>query len=406
MRTLNVLAAMVVFSFFHATARADRPAVEKVMAEMTRAVLAGDVEGYIKHVAIGDAIFLQEQKMWAKDLLTHTPAEFALSIVDEMPAPKTDEPKEGSAEAKPATVPVASDFGDKAATFTLRMAWKMKEEKATERTVQYPVRFTKGVTAWVYEGEDWNHLDRAATEEDAANRVLFAEGLNKTAETVAEALPAVRRKVDAIFANPSKQLLTVKLYTSMRHLQASIYLSYVNGLSGWNEPDESIKILAQRNNTAAGLRPLLSHEYGHCASFLLGPKINSAPWWVLEGIAEFSSSSWRENPASNSTRRMVAWSRSDRLAAWEDLVDFRTVPLKLHGNIYTQGEHMMHYITEQYGDAKRNAWLTSMAQGASLDEASKAALAVSFADLDSAWRAHVKALVEADDRKKSEEEAK
>src|SRR5690606_2758355 len=75
----------------------------------------------------------------------------------------------------------------------------------------------------------------------------------------------------------------IKIYTSMAHLQFSIYMSYTDPLGGWNEPGESIKILAARDLSRRAVRMLLGHEYGHVASFQYGPQATDMPWWILEG---------------------------------------------------------------------------------------------------------------------------
>ena len=84
---------------------------------------------------------------------------------------------------------------------------------------------------------------------------------------------------------------------------------------------------------------------------------------------------------------MKGWARAGELAAWDDLTDFRTVKSSLGGHVYKQGQHMLGYISERFGRAKRNAWLKSMAQGAKLNDATQTALGISFVDLDTAWRA-------------------
>jgi hypothetical protein len=47
---------------------------------------------------------------------------------------------------------------------------------------------------------------------------------------------------------------------------------------------------------------------------------------------------------------------------------------------------MLGFISERFGRDRRNAWLAAMAQGQSLDEASRSALDQPFAEVDRAWR--------------------
>ena len=159
----------------------------------------------------------------------------------------------------------------------------------------------------------------------------------------------------------------VKIYPSMLHLQESIYLSYEDGLSGWNEPGESIKIITNpRRASKRGLTGLLAHEYGHVATFELGPKANDMPWWALEGVAELSAERFAAlgHDAENAVMR---WQRASALAKWDDLADFHKVqdnsPRDLQAKVYKQGQHMLMYISDRFGRDARNAWLTAMGQG-------------------------------------------
>lgn len=430
-----LLAVCVGFST-SSPALADRAAVLTVLSEMEKAVLAADSPAYLTHVDRADPIFLKEQENWAADLKLHVPTTFALTIA-EPDDEKSDIPK--------------ARFDDDAgrATFELVMEWTItvggedqggRAVKEYSRNVSFPAVFVRRDGKWLYAGEDWVTVKSggqaaAATTSDPApapspsptaagadattpsdtpavplsnapNSCRFFAGFEDTAESVVAVLPEVRAHVDAGFENPVAHEQEVKVYPTMRHLQASIYLSYVDSLSGWNEPGESIKLLASRRSNRDGLRQLLAHEYGHVATFELGPRANDIPWWVLEGVAELSAERFvvrragrgdddaggptptgRGEDADAVVRR---WSDSDRLVAWNDLTDFRKVSPSHMRNVYKQGQHMLGYISERFGRTKRNAWLRAMAQGASLDDATKSALGRTFAELDSQWHADLK----------------
>jgi hypothetical protein len=225
-------------------------------------------------------------------------------------------------------------------------------------------------------------------------RVSYAAGLEDDAKAVAEVLPEIRAHVHEGFELTQDKDLTervqqVKLYASVRDLQESIYLSYSDSLAGWNEPGESVKILPAGHFNKRELRVLLAHEYGHVATFQLGPKANDAPWWVLEGVAELSAEAYSRD--EKSTDRIVKmWAGNGGLVDWEKLSDFRGEATRHMAQVYTQGHHMLSYISERFGRRGRNKWLTAMAQGSSIEDATKAALGMSFADLDKEWRASIK----------------
>src|SRR5439155_5549878 len=82
----------------------------------------------------------------------------------------------------------------------------------------------------------------------------------------------------------------IKLYPSEEMLQGSVYPSYTQPLSGWNEPNEAIKIRVREGSTASGLRAVLAHEFTHDLLFALAGGTHGAyPWWVEEGTAEYEA---------------------------------------------------------------------------------------------------------------------
>ncbi len=426
MQRITLIFTLTLIVCFAAPARADRPAVELVLEHMERAVLAGNIPDYLKHIATDDPIFLEEQQNWAADLKLHVPTLFDLSIFEPEPvkSPSPDTKPDMKPDTKPAEVSSVRPpvFNDQTgiATFELRMDWTMpnigRDGKDISRTISYPaifarVRDAQGDEHWVFKGEEWSSIESSVqmiVNEDshlvskAPNRCLFYPGFEDTAANVVAILPEVRAHVDSGFENVIEHVQEVKIYPSMRHLQASIYLSYVDGLSGWNEPGESIKLLASKNSGKDRLRPLLAHEYGHVATFELGEHSNNMPWWVLEGVAELSAERYMSRPDADANKLGVdaklmveSWAKSGKLAAWADITDFRSTKKDFGGHVYKQGQHMLGYISERFGRSKRNAWIRAMAQGSTIDEATKLVLDMSFTALDEAWRASLPA-VEAD----------
>lgn len=404
----------LVVSLAATPSRADRAGVEWALDQMRTAVLAADVDAYLTNVSADDAIFLKEQQNWAKDLRLHVPSDFRLSIhepdaADPPASPQGDSGPEEGAAAEPV---FDDEIGQ--ARFEMVMEWTMsglgRNGADVKRTVSFPVIFRRdGDGRWLYCGEDWRTVEsggQAATAKppepgvavsDAPNRARYFPGFEEVARRVVEVLPEVRAHVDEGFQNPVRHVQEVKIYPSMRHLQASIYLSYVDGLGGWNEPGESIKLLASGKTTVGHLRSLLGHEYGHVATFELGPHATDMPWWVLEGVAELSAEKFvamnagkADQPDAygrSATIAVESWARKGKLAAWPDLADFRNIRKELTGQVYKQGQHMLGYISQRFGRTARNAWLRALSQGDTLDQASRKALGIGFDDLDRDWRA-------------------
>ena len=346
---------------------ATRDELAPLLRAMETTVKAGDTEAYMALVDRSDACFAKEQSNWFKDLKKQPARVFELSLGD-----KPIEMKDGAAIAE------------------LNFKWSTpangEAEDKTPKTRELTVvsRFTKptGQTAWRYAGEEWNRIEGDGV------RVLYLEGLDEVAKDIADVFPDVRTKVEEGFGLKVPRVQEIKIYKSMKHLQESIFLSYVDGLAGWNEPGEAIKMLSSGKAGRGGSKNVLAHEFGHVCTFELGPKASDMPWWALEGVAELSTESVGAK-AENNDRQVRRLSKSGKLAAWKDLTTFGDVTQENYGKVYTEGHHMLGYISERFGREKRVEWLRLMANGASLDDATKQALGVTFASLDDDWRASV-----------------
>ncbi|MBS0195791.1 MAG: hypothetical protein JSR77_03450 [Planctomycetes bacterium] len=330
--------------------------IESILREMAAACTAGDTDGYLAHVSSADREFRNEQKYFANDLKKKPAAECAFTV----------------GELK---------IGDGLAEGPFTMQWTMPGKK--ERSLTFDARFLQEDGVWKFAGETWDKHEAPGV------LVLCDPGLDELAGRVIEAFNAIRAHVEEGFmlqeAALPKRTQKIKLYGSMKHLQASICLSYSDGLSGWNEPGEAVKILANTKSGVQQLRPLLAHEYGHVATFELGPKSNHMPWWVLEGVADLSAEKWGSKPDGI----VKAWAKAKKLAAWNDLADFETVEGKWRGHVYKQGQSMLDYVSDRFGREGRVKWLTAMSQGDTLDDATKKTLGLSFEELDNQWRAEV-----------------
>ena len=337
--------------------------LERTVSSMERAVLAADVDGYMANLLKGDAEFEKEQYNFAKDLLRRKPDRFDITL--------SNITFEG---------PIAK------AKFT--MVWHIPEQRAKEdRTVSFNVRFARENTRWLYAGEDWKVLDAGIVV------VCYAEGADEVAQHAVEAFkeiqPTVLKGFRLEHSSFAAHVQKIKIYRSMKHLQASIFLDYEDGLGGWNEPGESIKLLA--GGKSGRLQNVIAHEFGHCCTFALGEASNSMQWWILEGVAELSAEPFSGGGRERTKRSIESVAKKGNLRAWKDLADFHTIKQENYGMVYTQGHHMLAFIEETFGNDKRVEWLTLMSNGATIDEASTRSFGVDFAGLDQKWRASLPA---------------
>lgn len=343
--------------------------LERLLQDIQAAVLAADANAYLALIDTTEPHFAREQANWAADLAKRPVAEFSISLDGDITA------GDGSAEA--------------AITLRWRLAppphARPDSPALAPRSASWNARFilADAPSAWLYAGEAWD------THHAPGALILHGPGLDNAAVLAAELLPDIREHVHQDFQFPIEHPLRartqlVKLYNSMAHLQASIALGYTDPLGGWNEPGESIKLLARDNTTRRTLQDRLAHEYTHVATFELGPHATHMPWWVLEGVANLAAQNvtGSQGPAATVER----WARENTLAPWDELARFDDAGRQRSRFVYAQGHHMLAYITNRFGPAARNAWMTDMANGAPLDQATQDRLGLPFTDLDTQWR--------------------
>jgi hypothetical protein len=330
--------------------------VEQVIVAMEKAVRAADVDAYLQLVAQADPFFRQEQQCWAQDLTKIKPESFMI---------RWDKAQ------------VAAD--GQRVTGEMTWQWRLPNTK-NDRKLTFPSQFVREGKQWKFAGELWLKVDCAGCE------VLFLdEKLRAEAQSIAEIFPEIRRQVFADLAEREPARMQVKLYPRMVHLQASIFLSYVDGIAGWNEPGESIKLLSMRQGGASKtLRATLAHELGHAATWQMGPKAKSIPWWVQEGVAE-QVAEFYSNKRRTSASTVAALLKSKQLCPWEKIHDFSPETLRLSLQVYNQGHHMCAWLTDRFGKPKRNEWLRAMANGEPLEQASQKAFGLPFSTLAQEW---------------------
>lgn len=333
--------------------------IHTTIARMRSAVEAADSGAYMALVDTRDPVFAEEQRKWARDLRTRPVAGVRFDA--------TSEPRPGAGGRW---------------TVGVRIEWTLPGEGAPRELVFdaafRPVGLPEG--AWVFAGRSWRRVDAPGA------RILVAPGDGdalEMAEYLAERVGDILGRVEAELEETLKAEPTIKIYPDMASLQASIALSYTDPLGGWNEPGESIKLLGGAGYAGPRMDPTVAHELGHAVSFEYGPAAVAAPWWVLEGIAEIAADAVRERPHGDAAR---ALSREGRLVGFERLADFRGEAMNHAHQVYAQGRSMLAFVGERHGRTVRNRWVRAMAEGHTLDDATRGVLGQGFDDLDRAWR--------------------
>lgn len=355
-------------------------AINRTLAQMEQAVLAGDREAYFAHVWAEDPTFHAEQWRWAQDWIDHPLAAFDLSI-SALDAP------EGATEARA----------------RLTITWTQRDQDASGGATLSVVFYHDGEN-WLYGGEDWQviALDRV--------RLYYFSGPlldnHPHAETLAEDLPDILARLTALFGANPVEPLEIKLYESAATLR-TVTRPSISDLATWNRPGEAIKITLGPSSTAPR-PPDVAREVARWLLYCLDAKAQRSggeemliPWWLVEGFAEYGAAQFRPVSQQNRTiERMAALAAApntaeQRLFAWDELSDRESFaaaqpalsPAQAFELARDQSATLVHYIGETFGIEARYRWLEAVSNGQPLDEATEDHLGQSFAALNEAWRA-------------------
>lgn len=352
----------------------DRAAIEATLSSMASAAVRGDAGAFLEHVEFVEPQFEREMRNMAKDLTLHAPVRVEFRLAD-------------AGEASGDRVRVAFTID-----YDMPFDQNGRKMHASFRHVlsPYPAcEFRRDASgAWRFAGEVWKEIRG-----DGYVVRYLDDKTRATAEIVHRVFPIAKAHDDEGFgiagtpAAAKEQI--IKLYENMDHLKATVYLSMPDPvLGGWNESGESIKFMSNYTQGEHSWTRAFAHEYGHVATWALGERASELPWWVAEGAAELAAEKW-DAPGSND-RQVRGIAKAGGLAKWEDMAVYHSTRQEFKYLAYVQGHHLMGYVSEKFGREKRNAWIASAASGKTIDDATRAALGMSFDELDRAWRDSLK----------------
>jgi len=346
--------------------------VHQVVDAMQSSIENDDPGGFMAQINPSDPVLMNEQRAWFAELDVSPVNDLQISI-------DPDEPI------------VLEDDGSVVAP--LVYTWQVPSEDKP-RIYNMPARFEPIGSRdgqWHFAGRAWE----IALTDTPGVRIYSDEVHHDIAQLALQRVPEIRDRIaQDMGIDPAKGGLhevVVKIYPKMNELQASIYPSYIAGISGWNEPGESIKILGRDKMEQDRLDPLLAHEIGHAVSFEYGPEINFAPWWSLEGVAEVAAGLFRDSWERKNTRIAKLAQKND-LRDWNLLADFKGEAVNHGMHVYLQGWSMIDYIDRAFGKDTRNAWFTRLGHADTLDQATTSAMHITFDQLDAQWRAELNAV--------------
>jgi hypothetical protein len=183
--------------------------------------------------------------------------------------------------------------------------------------------------------------------------------------------------------------MEIKLYNSETALIANTLL-HLPHARGWNEPGESLKLVADSNDSF--LNTGVAHEFTHFIEFeWAGTARSRWPWWLSEGLAVYIGSHFEPRERIDERLGFVRESALDNnLLDWDSISVFETTPVELWRPLYAQGYAFVRYVTETYGVDQRNEWLRAMAIEMDIEQSTQAVLKTSFDQLDTQFRVWVK----------------
>jgi hypothetical protein len=331
-----------------------RAEIQDLVVSMEAAVRAADRAAYLALVDLSDPVFEREHTRWADEWSGPSPvSQYSLQLGDEIL------------------------IDDDLATAQLTVTWALQGESEA-RTATFRAQFTPDAGGWRYAGESW--IARPVPH----FVIKAAPGLEDEVPAIAADLPAIYDGVTADLGYTPAGSMEIKLYADAEGLVANTLLSLPTIL-GWNEPGEALKLRIDPN--LPSLAPIIAHEFSHFLGFdRAGTQRSRMPWWLDEGVATFVSTAFDGGAGGDRLAQVIAWNGAGELANWDAMAVFEEAPRELWQFAYPQGYAMVRYVTEEYGDEKRNAWLAAMATEMDIDQATSAVLGLTFEELDAGFR--------------------
>jgi hypothetical protein len=336
----------------------DIAAITAVVEAMQAAVLDQDVDLYMSYVDLSDANFATEHANWANDwgeddYLTT----FTLDIAD------------------------LEFLEDGRAIGELTFVYATSYDHQPGATAIFPVQFTydEENETWLYAGEYW------ITTDTDHFLVHAAPGLEDVVDVLIPDLPAIYDGVTADYGHEPVAPMEIKLYASRPALWATVLLS-LPPYTGWNEPNESLKLFAGDSSI---LTTVVAHEFTHFLSF---DQANQGqplmPWWLLEGIAQAMAVPFDARGIGGYDQTVLnvrAASLATGLVPWQDIADFKETPTDYWQYVYPQGYTFTRFVTDVYGADLRNEWIALQALEMDINEATEAVFEMTFEQLDAGF---------------------
>lgn len=343
-------------------------ALNRTVARMEAAALDGDFDTYMVHVVQDDPVFLANHTAWARDWVAHPLEFFEIDLFN------IQSHQPGIAETR--------------MSIRWRVAGRQDEGSAGGATIS--VIFEQGDDRWLLAGPAWE-----VVELDGMTFYYFAnDAVNTTpqANVMLDYLPSIYTGVTVEFDDEPAHTAHIQLFESPTTLQNWTRISNPD-ITRWNVPGQAIKIPLTPNGTAPN-EPALGRELTRFLLYeMVGGPLDNFPWWMETGIVEYGGARFSTLSQRNRVLRSIAAlslapeSAEEQLFEWAALEHEPDVLDEFKVVAADQSYTLIHYITETYGEAARNAWIHAVAAGENLETATEEHLGITLDALDTAWRA-------------------
>ena len=342
-------------------------ALSRTTAAMEQAVRAADMKAYWQWLWPNDPVFLADQRGWATDWVAHPLAVFEIDLFG------------------------VRQLSDDRAVARMTTRWRLAEQDGdgTAGGATISAIFYRNGERWLFGGERWQ-----VVELEGMRLYYFADEAvdeSEQAQIMLDYLPAVYIGITRLFGYTPAHVAHIKLYESPITLHNWTRISRPT-LTRWNVPGESVKV-ALTDRLTPPYEPEMGRELALFVLYdMAAERAEALPWWLEAGVGEYGAAHFRTYSQRHRVLREVTArahapvGAGDALLPWDALF---TPPVDTLAQTQAtqQAYTLLHYITETHGDEARNAWLRAIAEGASVNEATRAQLGEGFSALDADWRA-------------------
>ncbi len=354
------------------------PQIEKLLVEMENAARQANCDVYIRFIAREPEHFFQQEKHWCENLKANPLTDFHLQVED------------------------LHSEADGRFIGRMTKTWRSGEDTPSQQTTYEAVFIPDETGKFRYGGPNFSMLGNDLLQ------IYYFPGQENMAQALLETLtpiyPRLMSEIDYFSNSPA----SIELYPDPQIMIGSIgiFLPIVAG--GYTAPGEAIKIVTtnlqqQAGNTEEAARQdmdqkdlvkTLAHELGHhlihemaggASAYALGGTARQIPVWLDEGMAEWVSDPYRVDDEDFH----IKWMKmifEEGLTPLNQLSDFQNMAEENYWKVYEEGYSMVRYITDHFGQKKRNAWIRAIASGSDLNSATLSELGVSFPQIEIEWK--------------------